>query len=141
MELEALDLVQRKVRAASLLGPALTFAFAMTTAISTWQDGVLEFALALLAVWGVAAVCAFCLNMMASEASIIVVAATAPLIVAFLARGAELTLALAVLVAIAPGFVIRMLEENFRMFAEIVRSRFADRRKAARRGGGRRGRR
>jgi diguanylate cyclase (GGDEF)-like protein len=124
VELEALDLVQRRVRAVSLLGPALTFAFALTTAIATWEDGLLEFALALLAVWGVAAVCAFCLNMMASEASIIVVAATVPLIVAFLARGAELTLSLAVLVAIATCFIIRMLEENFRMFAEIVRSRF-----------------
>lgn len=124
VELEALDLVERRVRAASLVGPALTFAFALTTAIATWGDGLLEFALALVAVWGVAAVCAFCLNMLANEASIIVVAATVPLVVAFLARGAELTLSLAVLVAIATCFVIRMLEENFRMFAEIVRSRF-----------------
>jgi diguanylate cyclase (GGDEF)-like protein len=124
VELDALDLVQRRVRAARLLGPALTFAFAMTTAIATWKDGLLEFTLALLTVWGVAAVCAFCLNVMANEASIIVVAATVPLLVAFLARGAELTVALAMLVAIAACFVIRMLEENFRMFAEIVRSRF-----------------
>ena len=124
VELEALELVRRKVRAASVLGPTLTFAFALTTAISTWQDGVVEFALALLAVWVVAAVCAICLNRIASEASIIVVAATAPLIVAFLARGAELTLVLAALFAIAACFVIRMLDESFRMFAEIVRSRF-----------------
>jgi diguanylate cyclase (GGDEF)-like protein len=124
VELDALDLVQRRVRAASFLGPALTFAFSLTTAIATWEDGLLEFALALLTVWGVAAICAFCLNVMASEASIIVVAATVPLLVAFLARGAELTVALAILVVIAACFVIRMLEENFRMFAEIVRSRF-----------------
>jgi diguanylate cyclase (GGDEF)-like protein len=123
VEFEALDLIQRKVRAASVLGPALTFAFALTTAISTWQDGVGEFALALVAVWVVAAVCAICLNMLASEASIIVVAATAPLIVAFLARGADLTLGLAAPIAIAACFVIRMLNEHFRMFAEIVRSR------------------
>jgi diguanylate cyclase (GGDEF)-like protein len=133
VELGALDIVRRKVRAASVLGPALTFAFALTTAISTWQDGVVEFALALVAVWVVATVCAICLNMLASEASIIVVAATAPLIVAFLARGAELTLGLAALIAVAACFVIRMLEENFRMFAEIVRSRFviAERQRAA----------
>src|SRR5271156_4401470 len=84
VELEALDRVRRKVRAASVLGPTLTFAFALTTAISTWQDGAGEFALSLVAVWVVAAVCAICLNMLASEASIIVVAATAPIIVAFL---------------------------------------------------------
>ncbi len=124
VELQALDLVRRKVRAASVLGPMLTFAFALTTAIATWRDGVGEFALALLAVWVVAAVCAFCLNMLANEASVIVVAATAPLIVAFLTRGVHLTLCLAALVAIAACFVIRMLDENFRMFAEIVRSRF-----------------
>ena len=133
VEVEALDLVRRKVRAASVLGPTLTFAFAVTTAMSQWQDGVAEFALALLAVWVVAVVCAICLNMLASEASIIVVAATAPLIVAFLARGAELTLSLAALVVIAACFVIRMLDEHFRMFAEIVRSRLviAEQRRAA----------
>jgi diguanylate cyclase (GGDEF)-like protein len=121
------------VRAARVLGPTLTFAFALTTAISTWQDGVVEFALALVAVWVVAAVCAICLNTLASEASVIVVAATAPLIVAFLARGVELTLGLAAVVAIAACFVIRLLDENFRMFAEIVRSRFviAEKQRAA----------
>ena len=121
VEFEALDHVRRKVRAASLFGPTLTFAFALTAAISTWQDGVVEFALALITVWVIAAVCAMCL---ASEARAIIIAATAPLIVAFLARGAELTLVLAPLVAIVSCFVIRMLHENFRMFAEIVRSRF-----------------
>ena len=133
VELEALDLVRRKVHAASLLGPMLTFAFALTAAISTWRDSVAEFALALVAVWVVAAVCAICLNMLASEAIVIVVAATAPLIVAFLARGAELTLGLAALVVIAACFVIRMLDEHFRMFAEIVRSRLviAERQRAA----------
>jgi diguanylate cyclase (GGDEF)-like protein len=123
VELEALDRVRRKVRAASVLGPTLTFAFALTTAISTWQDGVVEFALALLAVWVVAAVCAMCLNRIAAEANVIVIAATTFLIVAFLARGSELTLGLVPLIALAAVFVIRMLEEHFRMFAEIVRSR------------------
>jgi diguanylate cyclase (GGDEF)-like protein len=80
VELEALECVRRKVRAASVLGPTLTFAFALATAISTWQRGVVEFALAL---------------------------------------------GLAPLVAIAAYFIIRMLDEHFRMFAEIVRSRFA----------------
>jgi diguanylate cyclase (GGDEF)-like protein len=133
VELEALDLVRRKVHVATLLGPMLTFAFALTAAIATWRDGVAEFALALLAVWVVAAVCAICLNVLASEAIVIVVAATAPLIVAFLVRGAELTLGLAALVVIAACFVIRMLDEHFRMFAEIVRSRLviAERQRAA----------
>ena len=133
VELEALDLVRRKVRVASVLGPTLTFAFALTMAISTWQDGVVEFALALVGAWVVAAVCAICLNMLASEASVIVIAATAPLVVAFLARGVELTFGLAALVAIAACFIIRMLDEHFRIFAEIVRSRFviAEKQRAA----------
>ena len=124
VENETLAAVRRKVRTACILGPALTLAFVLVTAISTWRDGVVEFALALMAVWVVAAVCALCLNMVAGEARVIVVAATAPLIVAFLTRGAELTLCLAALIAIAACFVIRMLGENFRLFAEIVRSRF-----------------
>jgi len=124
VEHETLDAVRRKVRAASILGPTLTLAFVLVTAISTWQDGVVEFALALLAAWVVAAVCAVCLNMVATEARVIVVAASAPIVIAFLARGAELTLCLAALIAIGACFVIRILGENFRLFAEIVRSRF-----------------
>jgi diguanylate cyclase (GGDEF)-like protein len=125
VEVEALDRVRRKVRAASVLGPALTFAFALTTAISTWQDGVVEFALALLVVWVVATVCAMCLNRIAGQAKVIVIAATAVLIIAFVTRGSGLTLGLTPLVAIAACLIIRMLDEHFRMFAEIVRSRFA----------------
>src|SRR6202167_199687 len=71
VELEALDRVRRKVRAASVLGPTLTFAFALTIAISTWRDGVVEFALALLAVWVLAAVCAVCLNRTVTEDSLL----------------------------------------------------------------------
>jgi diguanylate cyclase (GGDEF)-like protein len=123
VELEALERVRRKVRAASVFGPTLTFAFALTAAIATWRDGVIEFALALLAVWVVATLCAMCLNRIAGEANLIVAAATAFLIVAFVARGSGLTLGLATLVAIAACFIIRMLDEHFRMFAEIVRSR------------------
>ena len=124
VELEAIDRIRRKVRAASVLGPTLTLAFALATLISTWQGGVVEFTLALLAVWVVAAVCAMCLNRIAREANLIVIAATAVLIIAFVARGSGLTLGLAPLVAIAACFIVRMLEEHFRMFAEIVRSRF-----------------
>jgi diguanylate cyclase (GGDEF)-like protein len=65
-----------------------------------------------------------CLNTIAREASVIVIAATAFLVIAFVARGSGLTLGLAPLVAIAAYFIIRMLDEHFRMFAEIVRSRF-----------------
>ena len=90
--------------------------------VATWRDGAIEFALALLAVWVVAAVCAMCLSRIAGEVRLIVVVTTAFLILAFLARGAELTVALAPLVAIAGCFVIRILDEQFRMFAEIVRS-------------------
>jgi diguanylate cyclase (GGDEF)-like protein len=124
VELEALDRVRRKVRVASVLGPTLTFAFALAIAISTWQVGVVEFALALLAAWVVAIVCAMCLNRIEREANLIVIAATAVLIIAFVARGSDLTLGLAPLVAVAACFIIRMLDEHFRLFAEIVRSRF-----------------
>jgi predicted signal transduction protein with EAL and GGDEF domain len=64
-----------------------------------------------------------CLNRIAGEANVIVIAATTFLIIAFVARGSELTLGLAPLIAIAACFIIRMLEEHFRMFVEIVRSR------------------
>ena len=81
--------------------------------------------MAQVAVWIAAAACAFCLSALGSVAGVVVAAATAPLVVAFLSRGADLTLWLAALMTVAACFVIRMLGENSRMFAEIVRSRFA----------------
>ena len=56
--------------------------------------------------------------------NVIVIAATAPLVVAFLARGSELTLGLAASSPSPQCFIIRLLDEHFRLFAEIVRSRF-----------------
>jgi diguanylate cyclase (GGDEF)-like protein len=125
VERATIDLVRREVMGASVLGPALAFALAMMAAASTAESNVVEFALAQVAVWIAVAACAFCLSALGSVAGVVVAAATAPLIVAFLARGADLTLWLAALMTVAACFVIRMLGENFRMFAEIVRSRFA----------------
>jgi diguanylate cyclase (GGDEF)-like protein len=95
------------------------------TATSTYQGDVVEFAAALVAIWVGAAACAFCLNALGSAASFIVVAASTPLIAAFLTRGTELTFWLAALLTVAACVIICMLNENFRMYAEIVRSRVA----------------
>jgi diguanylate cyclase (GGDEF)-like protein len=125
VERVTLDVARREVRGAGVLGPALAFTLSLMAATFTSQGGVVEFALALVAVWIAAAACAFCLNALGAAASVVVAAATMPLIVAFVTRGADLTLWLAASMTVAACFVIRMLGENFRMFAEIVRSRFA----------------
>ncbi len=125
VERATLDFVRREVIGASVLGPALAFALAMMAAVSTAQSSVVEFTLAQVAVWIAVAACAFCLSALGNVAGVVVAAATAPLIVAFLTRGADLTMWLAALMTVAACFVVRMLGENFRMFAEIVRSRFA----------------
>jgi diguanylate cyclase (GGDEF)-like protein len=119
------DVVRHEVISATVLGPALAFALAMMAAMSTAESSVVEFTLAQIAIWIAVAACSFCLSALGSVAGVVVTAATAPLIVAFLIRGADLTLWLAALMTVAACFVIRMLGENFRMFAEIVRSRFA----------------
>jgi diguanylate cyclase (GGDEF)-like protein len=125
VERVTIDVLRREVMGARVLGPALAFALAMMAAASTAESNLVEFALAQVAVWIAAAACAFCLSALGSVAGVVVAAATAPLVVAFLSRGADLTLWLAALMTIAACFVIRMLGENSRMFAEIVRSRFA----------------
>jgi len=125
VERVTLNVARRDVRGAGVLGTALAFTLSLMAATFTSQGGVVEFALALVAVWIAAAACAFCLNVLGAAASVVVAAATMPLIVAFLTRGADMTLWLAAVLTVATCFVIRMLGENFRMFAEIVRSRFA----------------
>jgi diguanylate cyclase (GGDEF)-like protein len=125
VERETLDVVRREVRAASVLAPTLAFVLSLMAAVSTRHGGVLELSLALVATWVAAAACAFCLNALARAANLVVVASAAPLVVAFLHRGHELSLWLAALLTAISCFVIRMLSENFRMFADIVRSRFA----------------
>ena len=125
VERERLDVIRREVRAASVLGPALAFLLSLMAAVSTRHGGILELSLTLVAVWAAAAACAFCLNALAGAASLVVVVSAAPLVVAFLSRGDELSLWLAALLIVVSFFLIRMLSENFHMFAEIVRSRFA----------------
>ena len=133
VESATLDVVRREVGGAGVLGPALAFALSLMAATSTSQGPLVESALAMAAVWVAAAACAFCLSALGNAASVVVAAATAPLIVAFLTRGADLTHWLAALMTVAACFVIRMLGENFRMFAEIVGSRFviAEKQRAA----------
>ncbi len=125
VERATLDVVRRKVSGAGALGTALAFALAIMASVSTWQSSGVEFTLALVAVWVAVTACAFCLNALGGVTGVVVAAGTAPLIVALLMRGTDMTLWLAALLTVAACFVIRMLGENFRMFAEIVRSRFA----------------
>src|SRR5271157_6328075 len=121
VERETLDVIRREVRAAGVLGPALAIALSLMAAVSTTQGGVPQFSLALVAVWVAIAACAFCLDALASAARVAIIASTAPLIVAFLTGGAAMTIWLAALLIVASCFVVR---EAFRMFAEVVRSRF-----------------
>ena len=65
----------------------LAFALSVMAAVSTSRgDNVVEFALALVAVWVAVTACAFCLNALGSAAGVAVAAATAPLIIAFSTR-------------------------------------------------------
>ena len=124
VERQTLDVIRRQIRAARALGPALAIALSLMAAVSTSQGGVSQLPFALSAVWVAIAASAFCLDAFASKASVAIVASTAPLIVAFLTGGADVTIWLAALLIAASFFVVRMLREACRMFAEIVRSRF-----------------
>jgi diguanylate cyclase (GGDEF)-like protein len=125
VERETLHAIRRKVLAASVFGPAMAFALSLMGAASVRHGDVLELSLALAAVSAVAAASAFCLNALAGAGSLVVVAWAAPLVVALVDRGDGLSLWMAALLTVVSWFVIRMLSENFRIFAEIVRSRFA----------------
>ena len=125
VEHERLDAIRRKVLAASVLEPAMAFALSLMAAASVRHGDVLELSLALAAVSVVAAASAFCLNALADAGSLVVVAWAAPLVVALVDRGDGLSLWLAALLTVVSCLVIRMLGENFRIFAEIVRSRLA----------------
>jgi diguanylate cyclase (GGDEF)-like protein len=124
VDLERLDVIRRKILATSVLAPGMAFALSLMAA-SMRQGNILELSLALAAVSVVAAASAFYLNALAGAGSLVVVAWAAPLVVALVDRGDGLSLWLAALMTAVSCFVIRMLGENFRIFAEIVRSRFA----------------
>ncbi len=133
VERETLDVIRRDVRAAGILGPALAIALSLMAAVSTSQGGVPQLSLALVVVWVAIAACAFCVDALASKASVAIIASTAPLIVIFRTGGADITIWLAALLIVASFFVVRMLSEAFRMFAENVRLRFtiAEKQRAA----------
>jgi diguanylate cyclase (GGDEF)-like protein len=125
VEHETLDAIRRKVRAASVLAPAMAFALSLMAAAPVRHGDVLELSLALAAVSVVAAASAFCLNALAGAGSLVVVAWAAPLVVALVDRGDGFSLWLAALLTVVSCVIILMLGENLRIFAEIVRSRLA----------------
>ena len=117
------DVMRREIRLAIVFSPALALAFSIIAAVALPQTDLLGRPLLLFAIWFATAASAFCLTRLAYAAAFVVAAATAPLIAALL-RGDGLTLWLAVLLLVVSCLVIVMLRENYRVFADIVRSRF-----------------
>ena len=118
----SLEAIRRDLRRAAAAGPALAFAFSLIAAAMP-EIGAFERALLLFGVWIASAASAFCLTRFAHAAGLIVFAASAPLVAA-LVRGGGPAFWLAALLLVISCLVIFMLCENYRAFADIVRSRF-----------------
>ncbi len=117
----SLEAIRRDLRRAAAAGPALAFAFSLIAAAVPGTD-TLERALLLLGVWIASAASAFSLTRLPHAAGLIVFAASAPLVAALL-RGGGPAFWLAALLLVISCLVIFMLGENYRAFADIVRSR------------------
>ncbi len=116
--------MRRDIRFATAVGPVLTFGFSLTAAAALPEADVLPRLLLLFAVWITAAASAFCLIRLAHAAVLVIFASSAPLMVALLLARDDLTFGLAALLLVVSSLIIVMLSENYRAFADIVRSRF-----------------
>ncbi|HZZ62588.1 MAG TPA: EAL domain-containing protein [Roseiarcus sp.] len=124
IERQGLDVIRRDLRHANIEIPTLTFVFALLAATTFGQVGPIEESLLLAASWIVAAACALCLMRLARCAVLVVSAATAPIVPAFVLSESRYSLWLAALILVASGLISYMLIENSRAFSEIIRSRF-----------------
>jgi diguanylate cyclase (GGDEF)-like protein len=116
--------MQRDLRIALFVGPALTFGLSLAAAASLPPDEGVERALALFGLWAAAVACAFCLVRVANAAVLVIFSSSAPLIVLLLQADAGLTFWLAALLLAVSCLLILMLSETYRAFEDIVRSRF-----------------
>ena len=117
----SLDFIRRDVRRAAVVGPALAFALSLV-ATALPEGGAVERSPLLFGVWIACAASAFCLTRLIHAAALIVFAASAPL-VADLVAGGGAAFWLAGMLLVITCLVIVMLGENYRAFADIVRSR------------------
>ncbi len=118
-----LHVMRRDIRFATIFSPALALALSMVAAIALPQSDLLERSLLLFAIWLATAASAFCLTRLAHAAALVVSAGSAPLIAALLHGGSGPTFWFAALLLVVSCLVIVMLSENYRAFADIVRSR------------------
>jgi predicted signal transduction protein with EAL and GGDEF domain len=127
----SLDTIRRDLRRIAVVGPALAFAFSLA-ATTLPHSSALERFFPLFVVWIASTANAFCLTRLAYAAALIVFAASAPLVAALLEGGSP-AIWLAAMLLVVSCLVIVMLGENYRAFAEIVRSRLlvAERHRAA----------
>ncbi len=120
----SLDVMRRDIRLATVFGPALALVLSLIAAVALPQTDDLERSLLVFGIWFATAAGAFCLTRLAHAAVLVVFAASAPLIAALLRGGDGLTFWFAALLLVISCLVIVMLTENYRAFADIVRSRF-----------------
>jgi diguanylate cyclase (GGDEF)-like protein len=121
---QSLDVMRRDIRIATALGPALALGFSIVVASALPEAEPLEKAPVLFAVWITAAASALSLIRLPYAPSFVVFGSSAPLVVALLSVRTGLTFWLALLLLVVASLLIAAFAENYRVFAEIIRSRF-----------------
>lgn len=116
-------IIERDVRATSILGPAMSFGFTLIGIGMMNYGDHFQQSLAVTTIWLTAVASAFCLFALPSAAILVVLSASVPLSVAFLMEANELMTLLAFLFMIISSLIIFMLRENFGIFSEIIKSR------------------
>ena len=123
VDYQDIRIIERDVRATSILGPAMSFGFTLIGIGMMHYGDHFQQSLAVTTIWLTAIASAFCLFALPRAAVLVVLSASVPISVAFLMQANELMTLLAFLFMIISSLIIYMLQENFNIFSEIIRSR------------------
>jgi diguanylate cyclase (GGDEF)-like protein len=125
--------MRREVRAAQVVGPALSLALSLFAAVALPRLAMPEQWLLIFVAWIAMAVGAVCLSKLGHTAAFVVFGVSAPLIAALLRSGDGSTIWLAAFLLFASCFMLLMMGEFRRTFVDVVRSsvRIAEGRRAA----------
>ncbi len=115
--------IRRDILGTAILGPSLTLGFTLIGVYSILSGDTVTKLLVLVVIWVVSVSSAFCLFVLPRVAILVVIAASAPLTLAFIYQGTEITMMLALVTVIVSGLISYILRENFKNFTEIVQSR------------------
>ena len=115
--------IRHHISVTKVIGPTFSLTFTLIGIAAMKNGDPSHLSLTVITIWMVAVTCGFCLYALPRTAALVVIASGLPLSTLFVMQNSEFMIILGVLVAIFTIVFIYLLNENWKAFLKIIRSR------------------